>query len=81
MSRHLARDWWDKAERLAKLEARHGRGWHSLRRKFASDLKGVPLKTLRELGGWKTHRTILMCYQHVDEGEMREALEERRAGI
>lgn len=80
MSRYLARDWWDRAEKLAELEAKHGRGWHSLRRKFASDLKGVPLKTLKELGGWKTHQTIIMCYQHVDEGEMRQALEERRAG-
>jgi len=46
----------------------------------ASDLKGVPLKTLQELGGWKTHQTILVCYQQVDEGEMREALENRRTG-
>lgn len=80
ISRHLVRDWWRKAERRAKLPRKRGRGWHSLRRKFASDLKHVPLKTLTELGGWKTHQTVLMCYQHVDEGEMREALEMRRTG-
>lgn len=44
----------------------------------ASDLKGIPLKTLQELEGWKTHGTILECYQHVDEEQLREALEDRR---
>lgn len=78
MSRYLARDWWKRAEKRAGLERKRGRGWHSLRRKFASDLKQVPLKTLQELGGWKTHMTILMCYQQAEEGEMREALESRR---
>jgi integrase len=80
VSRYLTRDWWKRAEGKAGLEPRPGRGWHSLRRKFASDLKGIPLKTLQELGGWKTHQTILMCYQHADEGEMRQALENRRTG-
>ena len=38
MSRSLARDWWRKAVKLAGLDPKRGRGWHSLRRKFASDL-------------------------------------------
>ena len=45
MSRSLAGDWWKKAERLAGLEPKWGRGRHSLRRKFASDLKDLPLAT------------------------------------
>ena len=32
---------------------KRGRGWYSLRRKFASDLMDQPLKVLCELGGWK----------------------------
>lgn len=76
-SRHLARDWWKKGAARAKLEPRPGRGWHSLRRKFASDLKTIPLKTLCELGGWKNHQTVLVCYQHSDQVEMREALAAR----
>ena len=36
--RYLMRNWWRKAETLAKLDPEKGRGWHSLRRKFASDL-------------------------------------------
>lgn len=78
MSRHLARNWWGRAERLAGLEPKAGRGWHSLRRKFASDLMHKPLKVLSQLGGWKNPQTILICYQHPDQQQMREALEDRR---
>ena len=77
-SRWLARDWWKKAEELAELEPKRGRGWHSLRRKFASDLMDQPLKVLCELGGWKTAQTVLQCYQRADEGQLRKALESRR---
>ncbi|MGD2070956.1 MAG: hypothetical protein PVI57_19965 [Gemmatimonadota bacterium] len=62
----------------AKLEPRKGRGWHSLRRRFASDLMHKPLKVPCELGGWKTERTVFECYQHADEEQLREALEDRR---
>ena len=47
-----------KAQKLAGLEPKRGRGWHSLRRKFASDLMDQPLKVLCELGGWKTAKTV-----------------------
>ena len=71
--------WWRRAEALAGLEPKRGRGWHSLRRKFASDLMGQPLKVLCELGGWTTAQTVLQCYQRADEGKLRKALAERRA--
>ena len=54
-------------------------GWHSLRRKFATELKDTPLKDLCALDGWKDHNTVLKCYQHADEATMREALAKRRA--
>ncbi len=78
VSRSLARDWWKKAQKLAGLEPVRGRGWHSLRRKFASDLMDQPLKVLCELGGWKTTQTVLQCYQRADEEQLRNALEQRR---
>ncbi|MXW10106.1 MAG: tyrosine-type recombinase/integrase [Gammaproteobacteria bacterium] len=78
MGAALAQGWWDRAERLARLEPKPGRGWHSLRRKFASDLMGQPLKVLCQLGGWKTAKTVLRCYQRADEGQLRKALEDRR---
>ena len=41
----------NRAQKLAGLEPKRGRGWHSLRRKCASDLMDQPLKVLCELGG------------------------------
>ncbi len=73
-----ARFWWKRAERLAGLQPKRGRGWHSLRRKFASDLMDLPLKVLCELGGWKAAKTVLRCYQQPDEAQLRQAIRSRR---
>ena len=78
VGRSLVGFWWKKAQKLAGLEPKRGRGWHSLRRKFASDLMDQPLKVLCELGGWKTAKTVLQCYQRADEGQLRQALTNRR---
>jgi len=77
MNSALAYGWWSRAERLAALEPKPGRGWHSLRRKFASDLMDQPLKVLCQLGGWKTAKTVLRCYQRADEDQLRQALANR----
>ena len=77
VSRSRVSTWWYTAERRAGLEPKRGRGWHSLRRKFASDLIGLPLKVLCDLGGWKEARTVLRCYQHTDEVQLRTALDSR----
>ena len=81
MSRFLVRTWWSRAEARAGLEPKRGRGWHSLRRKFASDLMNQPLKVLCELGGWKTAQTVLQCYQRADQEQLRKALEDRRKAV
>ena len=78
MSCSWTQRWWEKAVALAGLESKRGRGWHSLRRKFASDLMDQPLKVLCELGGWKEAKTVLHCYQRADEAQLRKALESRR---
>lgn len=77
-ARNLARDWWYRMEELAGLDHVHGMGWHGLRRKFATELKDVPLPDLCYLGGWKSPQTILRCYQKPDEETMRRALERRK---
>ena len=69
--------WWRRAQGQAGLEPKPRRGWHSLRRKFASDLMEQPLKVLCELGGWKTAETVLKCYQRADEARLRKALDSR----
>ena len=75
--RPQAAAWWKSAERRAGLEPKRGRGWHSLRRKFATDLMGLPLKVLCDLGGWKEAQTVLRCYQHTDEVQLRTGLDSR----
>ena len=78
LGRYLALRWWYRAVTVAGLEPKRGRGWHSLRRKFASDLMDLPLKVLCDLGGWKNAHTVLRCYQRADEGQLRKALDSRR---
>lgn len=77
-SRHLFRDWWRRAEARAGITRIPGRGWHSLRRKFATELKHMPLRDLAALGGWKWPMTLLLCYQQPDEETQLAALASRR---
>jgi hypothetical protein len=65
-------------EKLAGVGHEAGRGCHGLRRKFATDLKHIPLKDLCALGGWKDPQTVLKCYQQPDAVTMRRALELRQ---
>lgn len=77
VSRFLVDAWWDRGEALAQLPPEPGRGWHSCRRTFATELKAAPLKDLCALGGWKDPQTILKCYQRADPVTMRQALAAR----
>lgn len=77
-SRHVMRTWWDEAQEKAGLGHVERLGWHALRRKFANDLRHVPLKDLAQLGGWKDVTTILTCYLGEDMDAMRDALGSRR---
>jgi integrase len=70
--------WFDEAAERAGLTLPAKSGWHSLRRKFATELKDVPLRDLCYLGGWKDPKTLLSCYQQPDEDVMRRALRGRR---
>ena len=47
-------------------EVQPGMRWHSLRRKLATDHRDGSLKVLCELGGWKSPKTVLECYQQAD---------------
>jgi integrase len=77
ISRHLLRDWWRRLEKAAGIRHVRGRGWHSLRRRFATDLGHVPLKQLMELGGWRTAVSVVR-YQKPTADELRAALKTRR---
>jgi integrase len=79
-SRHLMRHYMERGLDAIGITRGTRFGWHSLRRKFATDLKHVPLPDLCALGGWKDPQTILTCYQQPDERTMRQALAQRRMG-
>jgi hypothetical protein len=64
--------------KLAGLKPLKGRGFQSLRRNFATEMKTEPLKDLCQLGGWKDPQTILKCYQTADEDRMRAAMANRQ---
>jgi integrase len=49
-------------------------GWHSFRRAFANALRNVPLRDLKDLGGWKTEQTVVAVYLKADEQSQRAAL-------
>ncbi|MBW3569719.1 MAG: site-specific integrase [Gemmatimonadetes bacterium] len=77
-SRHLVRDWWERAAKLADLAKGKRLGWHSLRRQWATEMKETPLKDLCYMGGWKSPMTVLTCYQQPDTETQREALARRK---
>jgi integrase len=52
-------------------------GWHSCRRAFANDLRDVALRDLKDLGGWKSERTVVSVYQQTSEAAQRRALQRR----
>ncbi len=37
--------------------------WHSIRRKWATERKGYPVRDVMEAGGWKNEETLLRSYQ------------------
>jgi hypothetical protein len=49
-----------------------------VRRKFATELKDLPLRDLSYLGGWKDAKTLLTCYQRPDDAAIREGFRNRR---
>jgi integrase len=78
-SRHLLRDWFQRAAARANLPQGQRIGWHALRRHFATEMKDTPLKDLCYMGGWKSPQTVLQCYQQPDESTMLTALANRRS--
>jgi integrase len=64
--RHLLDNWLRRAIKLAKVKPEPGGLWHSLRRKWATERKGYPVKDVAAAGGWRDAETMLTSYQQVD---------------
>lgn len=72
--RHVLDGWLRKAYQLAELAPQPGGMWHSLRRKWATERKGYPVKDVAFAGGWRTERTMLSSYQQVDAETVRQVV-------
>ena len=72
--RHVLDGWLRKAYQLAELTPQPGGMWHSLRRKWATERKGYPVKDVAFAGGWRTERTVLSSYQQADAETVRQVV-------
>lgn len=70
ISRHLARTWLRKAERVADLEPQQGSLWHAFRRKWATERKHLPDVDVAAAGGWKELHSLKTAYQQADQETM-----------
>ncbi len=59
---------------MAELEQERGGLWHTLRRKWATERKGYPVKDVAAAGGWRDERTILTSYQQVDAATVKQVV-------
>jgi integrase len=72
--RHLLDNWLRRAFPKAGLKQEPGGLWHTLRRKWATERKGYPVKDVAAAGGWRDERTILTFYQQVDAATVKQVV-------
>ena len=65
-SRHLFDEWLRRAHGLAKIVPQRRGMWHPIRRKWATERKGHPVKDVAAAGGWKTEEVLMTSYQLAD---------------
>lgn len=69
--------WWKRCREAAELPATKGAGFHTLRRKLASDLATAPLAMVKALGGWKHPHVVVSIYQQPTVEQQRAVLDKR----
>lgn len=77
IGRELMESWWREMEDRAGIPRIKGRGWHSLRRKFATERKQGSLADLAYAGGWNGTQTLTTVYIQPDEASIREVVSSR----
>lgn len=75
MSNNAAVNYWKRIAERAGIPKGQRYGWHSFRRAFANNLRDVALRDLKDLGGWKSARTVVQVYQQPSEEAQRRGLE------
>jgi integrase len=77
LSEHGANHIFQRLAKVVELPTGERYGWHSLRRRFATSLRGGDPKTILALGGWKSWATVVTCYQVSDDESQRALLSSR----
>jgi integrase len=70
ITKDLAVRWLAAAEKLAKLPHLERGGWHTFRRKWATERKHLPTVDVAAAGGWAGTETLVRCYQQADDATM-----------
>jgi integrase len=70
----LTSRWWRKAEKLAGIEHVRGKGWHSLRRRWATLRKGHALQDVAAAGGWTSTQVLRDLYTQAEAGRVEAAV-------
>ncbi|MDH3292252.1 MAG: site-specific integrase, partial [Gemmatimonadota bacterium] len=70
--RHLLDSWLRRGAALAEVELEKGGLWHTLRRKWATERKGYPVKDVAAAGGWRDTETLLKSYLQTDAETVRQ---------
>jgi hypothetical protein len=78
-SRYLFDAWLRRAFQLAGVTRESAMLWHALRRKWATERKGFPVKDVMQAGGWLDEATLVASYQHTDPDTVRRFVREHRA--
>ena len=78
ISVYHARNWLRDAERLVGLAPTRGGLWHTFRRKWAMERKGLELRDVAFAGGWKDPTTLLRVYQQPDPETLERVVTEPR---
>jgi len=65
-----------KAEELAGLPKLEGTRWHAYRRRFATELKALPVTDVAAAGGWSSTQTVQRIYQQAEARGVLSAVEE-----
>jgi integrase len=70
--RHLLDNWLRRCFPVAGVEMEKGGLWHTLRRKWATERKGYPVKDVAAAGGWRDSETLLKSYLQTDPETVRQ---------
>src|SRR5207245_10780032 len=65
-SRHLLDDWLRRAYKLAQVVPRRRGIWHSIRRKWATERRGYPVKDVAGAGGWRNEEVLVTPYRQAE---------------